>query len=282
MRRIHTKRNNSVPHDRDRVKGKIMRRFREPACAREAHGATDEIRISSFFKPRATHQSIGTARRHGRLRSMCPSGWLVLGLVLGFYVRVGMPQHDHPAIIARSRPEAAAIPHDYYPNDPGAHVQGRTLSPHEALAEMMEQLEALVLEAQRAQEHQAEECPPCVGTAACCGACACVHGYCEHGICVCEADWFGDSCELHVLSAGYFLPARDPKERLSFRQAQSHAFFRHSARLVHAVDMLQHNHACKAGAAAGSCRPLHVVMEGRGFGSWVHHMVGPLTHTLVC
>jgi hypothetical protein len=215
---------------------------------------------------------------------MCSSGWLVLvlGLLMGFYVRVGMPQHDHPAIIARSRPEAAAIPHDYYPNDPGAHVQGRTLSPHEALAEMMEQLEALVLAAQRAQEHQAEECPPCVGTAACCGACACVHGYCEHGICVCEADWFGDSCELHVLSAGYFLPARDPKERLSFRQAQSYAFFRHSARLVHAVDMLQHNHACKAGAAAGSCRPLHVVMEGRGFGSWVHHMVGALTHTLVC
>jgi len=28
------------------------------------------------------------------------------------------------------------------------------------------------------------------------------------------------------------------------------------------------------------CRPLHVVMEGRGFGSWVHHMAGALTHTL--
>jgi hypothetical protein len=29
-----------------------------------------------------------------------------------------------------------------------------------------------------------------------------------------------------------------------------------------------------------SCRRLDVIMEGRGFGSWVHHMVGALTHTV--
>jgi hypothetical protein len=33
------------------------------------------------------------------------------------------------------------------------------------------------------------------------------------------------------------------------------------------------------GMRKSSCGRLDVIMEGRGFGSWVHHMVGALTHT---
>lgn len=131
-----------------------------------------------------------------------------------------------------------------------------------------------------------QECPPCTSKSGCCGTCACVHGRCGQGsqreTCLCEPDWFGDSCDVHIFSAGYYMPLRDPSERTPRREAQSHMFADPAARLVAAVDKLQHGHACgQAESLAQGCSPLHVVMEGRGFGSWVHHMVGALTHALV-
>jgi len=127
------------------------------------------------------------------------------------------------------------------------------LSPKEALAAMMQEVEERVLAARRAQE-RGKVCPPCatMEDAACCGECACVHGSCaSDGACQCEADWFGDSCEVHVLQAGYFLPPLDPNERLPRRQAQAYAFSRPSARLVGEVDRLQHQHGCSEGATVG-------------------------------
>lgn len=126
---------------------------------------------------------------------------------------------------------------------------GAPLSPREALAAMMQEVEERVLAARRAQQ-RGEECLPCAAAAACCRACACVHGSCaDDGACLCEADWFGDSCEFHVLKTGYFLPPFDPNERLPRRQAQAFSFSRPSARLVGEVDRLQHHHGCAEGSA---------------------------------
>ena len=163
----------------------------------------------------------------------------------------------------------------------GGLVASSTPTPAEVLSAMMREVEARALDAERVQGM--EGCPPCVTAEAqaCCSSCACVHGTCNvAGMCVCDTDWFGDSCDFHVLSHGHFLPHYDPRERTPRRQEQAHAFSRGAARLVDTVDQQQHAHGCADGAGASRCRPQHVVMEGRGLGSWVHHMVGALTHTL--
>ena len=151
--------------------------------------------------------------------------------------------------------------------------QGRGGTPAEALEAMMKESEERV-RVKRLAASQDEACLRCTQEALCCGSCACFHGVCtDDGTCRCEADWFGDNCDFHVLSANSFLPPHDPNERLPRRQAQAAAFSQSAALLVESVDELQHGHA-----ATSHCNPLHVVMEGRGFGSWVHHMVGALTH----
>jgi hypothetical protein len=154
---------------------------------------------------------------------------------------------------------------------------GHAVKPDGALAAMMTEAEQRV-RAARLAALQNEGCLPCAAEATCCGGCACLHGSCaEDGTCMCDAEWFGDNCDFHVLTANHFLPRHDPNERIPGRQAQVAAFLRSTSVLVKHVDNLQHGHDC---ARAGDCRPLHVVMEGRGFGSWVHHMVGALTHAL--
>jgi hypothetical protein len=125
------------------------------------------------------------------------------------------------------------------------------------------------------------------------GAAACIHGELdEDGVCLCAADWFGDACDVHILTEAFYLPRRAPWLPSRVAAAQRAHFLGGSARLAGDLDRLQHAENRGTGAeearpgeqgagtgdatGAEACPVLAVAMDGRGFGSWVHHITGAL------
>eukprot|EP00960_Hanusia_phi_P049405 759537-Hanusia_phi.AAC.1 len=116
-----------------------------------------------------------------------------------------------------------------------------------------------------------DECLACRSTSNCCGECACIHGYCDlNQTCICHGDWFGDSCDFHILSDSFYAPSNDPKIRTAKRIEQAYKFTQKLSDLTMDFDRLQHHRSSED-------KILSVRMESRGLGSWVHHMQGAMS-----
>lgn len=69
----------------------------------------------------------------------------------------------------------------------------------------------------------------------------CVNGERDaSGACLCAADWFGEACDVSILTEAVYLPRRDPRRPSRRAAAQAAHFFRGAAGLIADLDRLQH------------------------------------------